>query len=233
VSSFSYVPFVAEGDLPMKQCPVCNETFDDQKAFCDIDGSALTDQTDSLRAALSQAAPAASSGTGSAWVTGTIGGLIGIIICVLLYMLFLAPARQNAFDEERRANESKQTTTVKPSQVALVPANNQIPAPTPSPEETASPAEEAPSPSPAAPATPPPAALNKGPIATGSKQAATSEYAIIKMKDGSTVEADAAWEDAQGVWFRRSGLVSFVEKSRVEAITEPQRKPAASESKTP
>jgi hypothetical protein len=53
------------------------------------------------------------------------------------------------------------------------------------------------------------------------------------MKDGSTVEADAAWEDAQGVWFRRSGLVSFVEKSRVEAITEPQRKPAATESKTP
>jgi hypothetical protein len=53
------------------------------------------------------------------------------------------------------------------------------------------------------------------------------------MKDGSTVEADAAWEDAQGVWFRRSGLVSFVEKSRVEAITEPQKKPAAAESKTP
>jgi len=60
-----------------------------------------------------------------------------------------------------------------------------------------------------------------------------TEHAIIKMKDGSTVEADAAWEDAQGVWFRRSGLVSFVEKSRVEAITEPQRKPAASETKAP
>ena len=121
--------------------------------------------------------------------------------------------------------------TVKPSQVALVPANNQIPA-TPSPTE--SPAEEAASPSPAAPAaTPPPAALNNGPIATGTtRDLAGAEHAIIKMKDGSTVEADAAWEDAQGVWYRRSGLVSFVEKSRVEAITEPQRK-AAAESKTP
>jgi hypothetical protein len=61
----------------------------------------------------------------------------------------------------------------------------------------------------------------------------TGERAIIKMKDGSTVEADAAWEDAQGIWFRRSGLVSFVEKSRVEAIMEPQKKPAAVETKMP
>jgi hypothetical protein len=217
----------------MKQCPVCKETFDDQKAFCDMDGSELIDQTDSLRAALSQANPAASSSSASAWVTGTIGGLIGIIVCVLLYILFLAPGQQKSLEDERRANETKGATTVKPSQVALVPTTSQIPAPTPSPTETESPAE-APSPSPAASvATPPPAALNDGPIATGTKEAAKSEHAIIKMKDGSTVEADAAWEDAQGVWFRRSGLVSFVEKSRVEAITEPQRKPAAAESKTP
>ena len=219
----------------MKQCPVCKETFDDQKAFCDMDGSELVDQTDSLRAALSQANPPASSASASAWVTGTIGGLIGIIICVLLYMLFILPGRQQQLEEDRHAKETKETTAVKPSQVALVPVNNQIPAPSPIPSETASPAEEAASPSPAAPAaaTPPPAALNNGPIATGTKEAAKSEHAIIKMKDGSIVEADAAWEDAQGVWFRRSGLVSFVEKSRVEAITEPQRKPAAAESKTP
>lgn len=219
----------------MKQCPACKETFDDQKAFCDMDGSELVDQTDSLRAALSQANPAApSSAAGSAWVTGTIGGLIGIIICVLLYMLFILPGRQKTLEDERRANETQETTTIKPSQMALVPVNDKIPVPSPRPSETESPAEEAASPSPAAPApTAPPPALNDGPIATGTKEAAKSEHAIIKMKDGSTVEADAAWEDAQGVWFRRSGLVSFVEKSRVEAITEPQRKPAASETKAP
>ena len=214
----------------MKQCPECNELFDDQKAFCDMDGSELIDQTESLSAALS-IVEAPSSGNSSAWVTGAIGGLIGVIICVLLYMLFVLPGRQNDLEQDRRAAETKETTTVKPSQVALVPANNQIPA-TPSPTE--SPAEEEASPSPAAPAaTPPPAALNNGPIATGTtRDLASGEHAIIKMKDGSTVEADAAWEDAQGVWYRRSGLVSFVEKSRVEAITEPQRK-AATESKTP
>src|SRR5215213_4770356 len=217
----------------MKQCPECNELFDDQKAFCDQDGSALVDQTDSIRAALTQAN--ASSGNASAWVTGAIGGLIGVIVCVLLYILLIVPGQRAALEQDRRATEQKGTTPAKPSQVALVPAN-QITA-TPSPAETESPAEETPSPSesPATTAaTPAPAALNNGPIATGTKQQlAGGERAIIKMKDGSTVEADAAWEDAQGIWFRRSGLVSFVEKSRVEAITEPpQRKPAA-ESKTP
>lgn len=217
----------------MKQCPVCNELFDDQKAFCDMDGSPLVDQTDSMRAALVQANASASANS-SVWVTGAIGGLIGVIVCVLLYIVFLAPGRQNAIDQERRGTETKETKPVTPSQVALVPTNSQIPAPSPSPEETASP-ETAASPSPAAPAvTPAPAALNNGPIATGTKKELTGgDRAIIKMKDGSTVEADAAWEDAQGIWFRRSGLVSFVEKSRVEAITEPQRKPAATESKTP
>ena len=204
----------------MKRCPECNELFDDQKAFCDIDGSALS------------SANAPSSGNSSVWVTGAIGGLIGVIICVLLYMLFLLPGRQNDLEQDRRAAQTKEPTTVQPSRAALVPANNQVPATEPSPTESA--AEEAASPSPATPAAaPPPAALNNGPIATGTKRdLAGGDRAIIKMKDGSTVEADAAWEDAQGVWYRRSGLVSFVEKSRVEAITEPQRK-AATESKTP
>lgn len=216
----------------MKQCPECNELFDDHKVFCDMDGAELIDQTDSLRAALSNAS-VPSSGNSSVWVTGAIGGLIGIIICVLLYMLFLLPGRQSDLEQDRRAAQTKEPTAVQPSRAALVPANNQIPATEPSPTESESPAE-APSPSPAAPAaTPPPAALNNGPIATGTtRELAGGDRAIIKMKDGSTVEADAAWEDAQGIWFRRSGLVSFVEKSRVEAITEPQRK-AATESKTP
>src|SRR5215510_322673 len=105
----------------MKQCPECNELFDDQKAFCDMDGSALVDQ----------AANTPSSGNSLAWVTGVIGGLIGIIICVLLYMLFLLPGRQNNLEQQRHATETKETTVVKPSQVALVPAKNEIPAPSP------------------------------------------------------------------------------------------------------
>lgn len=204
----------------MKQCPECHELFDDQKAYCDVDGSVLAPVT----------APSQSSSSG--WVTGAIGGLIGVILCVLLYIAFLAPNQHDLQEQARRTSETKEAAPVKPTQVVTAPLNGQV-----QPVETASPSPEQATPSPTqnpAPATTPaPAALNNGPIATGSKAVNNGERAIIKMKDGSTVEADAAWEDAQGVWYRRSGLVSFVEKSRVEAITEPPHRPAPAETKTP
>jgi hypothetical protein len=213
----------------MKQCPVCHEQFDDQELFCDQDGSNLLDQTDSLREALNHAQPRQAS---SAWITGAIGGFVGVIMCVLLYLLFLAPDPRDADGQDRRSSQTQQTAPVR-SAFAAAPAPQTTP-----PLETASPSPEeeaAASPSPTvAPQTPTAAALNNGPIATGTKQARDGERAIIKMKDGSSVEADAAWEDAQGVWYRRSGLVSFVEKSRVEAITDPpQRQPAKAEVKAP
>lgn len=219
----------------MKQCPECNELFDDQKAFCDMDGSALVDETDSIREALSHANRSSASASSSAWVTGAIGGFIGVILCVLLYIGFLAPGRRDAAQDDRHKSDTKEVQPVRSNQVAVAPpANHLSPLEAASPTETASPAASpAATAAPAPAATPVPAALNNGPIATGSKSIATGDRAIIKMKDGTSVEADAAWEDAQGVWFRRSGLVSFVEKSRVDSITEPAHRPAATEAKTP
>jgi hypothetical protein len=214
----------------MKRCPECNEVFDDHKAFCDMDGAALVEEGELVRA-VSQT----TRGTTPVWVTGVIGGFIGIILCVLLYIGFLAPGRDNS-QQDRRTSQNTQTP-VQPNPVVIAPANIPRSAETASPAETET-AEASPSPStsPAVAAgTPVPAALNNGPVATGTKaELASGERAVIKMKDGTSVEADAAWEDAQGVWFRRSGLVSFVEKSKVEAITEPpQKRPAATETKTP
>ena len=210
----------------MKQCPECNEVFDNQKAFCDMDGSELVKLTDSPRA-ISQTNP--QSAPTPVWVTGVIGGLIGIILCVLLYIAFLAPSRETALDHQN--NQNTATEPARSNQIAVAPPR---PIEMTSPTETQSPAEAEASPaaSPAAPAaaTPPPAAVNHGPIATSGK----NERAIIKMKDGSSLEADAAWEDKQGIWYRRSGVVSFLDKNRVEAIIEPaQKTPAAAETKTP
>ena len=219
----------------MKQCPVCNEVFDNQKAFCDMDGSTLVDQRDFVRA---ESQAVASAKAGPVWITGVIGGLIGIIVCVLLYIAFLAPGRPDSTQQDRLNTPPTETVSVKPTQTVVTPVTTQLPLDAASPAETETPEEAEPSPS-ASPATVatapvPPASLNDGPIATGGKAPTTrGERAIIKMKDGSLVEADAAWEDAQGIWFRRSGLVSFVEKSRVEAITEAERRPAAGDQKSP
>jgi len=217
----------------MKQCPECNEVFDNQKAFCDMDGAELVKLTDSPRAISETNAP---TGSTPMWVTGVIGGLIGIIICVLLYIAFLAPTRQTALQQDHQNNQNTEVVPPKSNQVVVAPPQLP-PSETASPTESASPAdaEASPAASPAtAAATPLPAVVNRGPIATGGKDGATAEHAIIKMKDGSTLEADAAWEDKQGVWFRRSNVVSFVDKSRVESIIEvPQKRPAAAETKTP
>lgn len=217
----------------MKQCPECHEQFDDRELFCDQDGAALVDQTDSLRDALSHAQPRQTS---PAWITGAIGGFVGVIACVLLYAVFLAPGlRDDAGGRDRGTSQIQETAPIRSTQLAAAPAPLNSPVPVleePSPEEE----EPSPSPSPVevvapAPATP---ALNNGPIATGTKHVREGERALIKMKDGSSVEADAAWEDSQGIWYRRSGLVSFVEKSRVEAITDlPQRQPEKPDVKTP
>jgi hypothetical protein len=215
----------------MKQCPECNEVFDNLKAYCDMDGSVLVKLTDSPRA-ISQ------TNTGGAtpvWMTGVIGGLIGIIVCVLLYIAFLAPNRETT-QQDRRNNQNTETAPPKSNQVAVVPSHQLPPSETASPTESPAEVEASPAVSPVAPVAngPTPAALNTGPIATGGKSIQTGNRAIIKMKDGSSLEADAAWEDAQGIWFRRSGVVSFLEKSRVEAITEPpQKRPAAADAKNP
>lgn len=216
----------------MKECPVCREQFDDQEAFCDQDGTALLDQTDALRNALHDAQQRQSA---SVWITGAIGGFVGVLICVLLYMLFLAPDPRELNNQDRHPSQASEIAPSRSTQLAAAPAPQTTPPlenPSPSPEEEQPEASPAPSEA-QRPATTP--ALNNGPIATGTKSAREGgERAIIKMKDGSSVEADAAWEDAQGVWYRRSGLVSFVEKSRVEAITDPPpRQPAKAEVKTP
>jgi hypothetical protein len=40
----------------------------------------------------------------------------------------------------------------------------------------------------------------------------------LKLADGTTMEVDEAWEDSQGVWYRRGGVTHFVEKSRVREV---------------
>src|SRR2546423_12450926 len=40
----------------------------------------------------------------------------------------------------------------------------------------------------------------------------------LRLTDGTTMEVDEAWEDAQGVWYRRGGVTYLVERSRVREI---------------
>jgi Zn-finger nucleic acid-binding protein len=47
----------------------------------------------------------------------------------------------------------------------------------------------------------------------------------LKLVDGTTIDADEVWEDAQGVWYRRGGVTHLVERARVRAVERDEKKP--------
>jgi hypothetical protein len=213
----------------MKQCPQCKEHFSDEQNFCDSDGTPLLDDTAVLRAALS-AQPAdpdvvpMGHATRSLWPLVTIGVLIGVILCLGAYVVMLTiSSKETAADQ--RTETAKLSTSTRSTQPAPI-RPEALPAPTveqPA-EETA---EESPSPTPAevadAATQEASASLNNGPISTNRQDGEKRGRTIIKLKGGVQVEADAAWEDRMGIWYRQGGLVSYVERDRIESIGEPPR----------
>jgi hypothetical protein len=41
---------------------------------------------------------------------------------------------------------------------------------------------------------------------------------VLRLKDGTSVEADEVWDDQHGVWYRRGGVTYHVERALVEGI---------------
>jgi LysM repeat protein len=50
------------------------------------------------------------------------------------------------------------------------------------------------------------------------EQPAESAHKSLSLIDGTSVEVDDVWEDAQGVWYRRGGITNLVERARVRSI---------------
>jgi hypothetical protein len=216
----------------MKQCPQCREHFENEQKFCESDGTLLIDETALLRNALYSSTGASSESPDQTyaqsqrmWSTIAIGVLIGVIISLSTYVFVVMPAAdregKSSHPESARRNTSDRLTT----QPAII-RSESLPVPTAeaSREEIAS---ETASPSPAAAAVEPAedasASLNNGPISTNRQDGEKHGRTVIKLKTGVLVEADAAWQDRSGIWYRQGALVSYVERERIESIGEPPR----------
>lgn len=207
----------------MKQCPNCKEHFEDSQNYCDFDGTLLQDDTELLRAALkTPGVSVAAVPAQKIWPIVTIGILIGVIICLGAYLVMITKSTEKA-ENEKKSETAKLNTIDRSAQAAIRP--EALPAPT---TEVAV-AEESPAESPTEtpeqvaetkPATTS-ASLNDGPISTNRQDGERRGRTIIKLKSGVRVEADAAWEDRLGIWYRQGGLVSYVERDRIESIGEP------------
>ena len=206
----------------MKRCPQCYEVYDESERFCEADGQELL--ADPASAPLQAAAPAEPA-AGPSWMPAAILGVligIGIGAGIFAAITLSSGSKENDREVVRQAPEYREKApTVRASAVAN-------PAPTADPEESPSPEAEEEAQAEASPQATEDnkavvAEFNRGPISTGKKPKTDENEAgmqtVIEMNDGSTLDVDAAWEDKQGIWYRRSGLVSFVESSRVKAIT--------------
>lgn len=227
----------------MKICTDCDRSFDDAQGFCQFDGAVLVDETELLRAALPEAFDRNAgedpdediewipvSKPTPAWLILPLGVLIGVVLAAAVYVLWLSPAltAENR-TQEQPAAVKRQPDNNRVSQVASFNAP-----PTASPvEQPSNEAEPERGPVPKPPETAPPR-LNEGPISTGSQVRGQDSRVLIKIRGAGSLEADAAWEDGQNLWYRRGSLVSSVRRDRVEAITEiAEPKPAPSEGTKP
>jgi cytoskeletal protein RodZ len=211
----------------MKRCPQCYEPYGGDEKFCEADGhELLADPTFSPQIETVAAPPAAAKAVW--WPAAALGILVGVVIGA---GIFAAGSLMSTSEPHGTPTTSRVTETreVNPPPRTVV-ASNAAPTPeaaeSPSPEST----EEAAQAEPTATSAATPAAvhktasvsLNQDPISTGEKRAKSesdsSVQTVIEMNDGSTLDVDAAWEDKQGIWYRRGGLVSFVDSSRVKAI---------------
>lgn len=217
----------------MKRCPECYEVYENSEKFCEMDGQPLLADpalsvTDSARAeafAESHAGeiyPNESERRREALLVGAGGVVLGIVICFGAYAAYSSWSGDSDSKEPSapsfasQAREPIQPTRPPPPRSETTPAPEETATiePEESPEPTAAPAEESNAVA---------ARLNQGPVSTGQRKKDGDEGAgvqtIIQMNDGTAVEVDAAWEDGQGVWYRRGGMVAFVDSQRVKAIT--------------
>lgn len=207
----------------MKQCPQCREHFGDEQKFCDSDGTPLVDETLLLRNALGavEQPPQINSQPRQMWPIVTIGILIGVIISLSAYVLMVMPTAEKEVPKSSRPESAKLNSSDRIAQPAII-KSEPLPVPSAEVSPEASPSETSSS-APAAVPEPsePSVSLNNSPISTNRQEGEKRGRTIIKLKSGVSVEADAAWEDRMGIWYRQGGLVSYVERERIESIGEP------------
>ncbi len=218
----------------MKRCPECYEVYDNSEKFCELDGRRLLFDP-ALSPEVVENVPERIDGSNSKsqyLATGLIGLMVGIILCLGAYAVWILQSDSEKADTPARTSQIQERVPARP-------APAQIPQPQPTATGSANAEAEA---SPELPSENSTVAesqtvaahLNQGPVSTGrsavdSNTAGTQTF--IEMTDGSTLEVDAAWEDTQGIWYRRSGLVTFLESRRVKAISarsEPKSSSASS-----
>ena len=116
-----------------------------------------------------------------------------------------------------------------PPPLISAPTVSATPTPTPSPSPTATP-----TPTPSVKAELARVALSTGPVATNLEAGNKRGPVTIRLTDGTTIKADEAWATAEGIWYRRRGLVTLLKRDQVKALENtPAPKPSPVQAPVP
>ena len=229
----------------MKRCPQCSFLYLDSDEVCDLDGTRLVHASDveaeasptppkAMIAAATQDAPnshgletssipsVASVAPETQNVSNSrnhpiliAGGGLVLGLLVLLSLGYIALSRRNMPPPQVQQPIAEVIATPEPL-ASPSPSASLSSTPAPSPLTT-----ERPVPSPSPRVTR--ATVSNNPVSTSASQASQGSV-VIRLTDGSKIEADEVWRTKEGVWYRRSGMVTLLKSGRVKSIEKSARK---------
>ncbi len=221
----------------MKRCPECDSVFPDTEKFCELDGAQLVDADDegndvteqeifnlSTREVDQQARRPESSQK-----TVAIVAVAGVAIGLVLFLVYYAMTRQPTTEN---SNQSSLSSSIVPPPGPLLPSyRSSVASSSPSVEPSPSPSA---TPSPSTNPSPERVELSSNPISTAADGKTRTGPVIIRLTDGSSIEADEAWQTGEGIWYRRRGIVTLLNPNQVKTIEKPApATPLPSASQTP
>jgi hypothetical protein len=211
----------------MKRCPQCDSLYNDEEHFCELDGTPLTQDAEPVANSVVQPPPQPQDNRGLL----LIGGLAGVILGMLLFLLYFALTWEKPKDETSQSSTSSISNVIQPP-LPLRPAQA-LPEASPSPSVEASPSPSV-EPSPSVQASQARIELSSNPISTAA--GGRTGPVIIRLQNGLSIEAEEAWQTGEGIWYRKSGVVSLLDPSNVKAIEKvpaPSPQPSPESSKQP
>ncbi len=206
----------------MKRCPECDSVFPETDQFCELDGTRLVIADRGYGAMVSENTEqkihnVAATTTNEAvllheasWKKLAVVGIGGVAVGVILFLIYYAMTRPPA---EQSSNKSSSKSSVVQQQGPLLPSQ-------PSPVPSASLSQES-SPSPSGIPSPLPQAtarveLSSSPISTSGST--KNGHVLLRLTDGTSIEADEAWQTQEGIWYRRRGIMTLLNPKQVETI---------------
>jgi hypothetical protein len=199
----------------MKRCPQCLEAYGDDEKFCEMDGQKLSvDPT--FHEASPSVAPTRNPTERSLMVlVGVFGGVVMSAALFVVYSVARNDPAESPQQTARVLQASPSTRSSAPSTTAPVVR----PTATPLEEEESAESEPEAETKDEAHTDPIPTKVNQGPISTSRLKDESNVKTVIQLHDGTSIDVDAAWKEGQGIWYRRGGLVSFLDSKDVKSIS--------------